>query len=120
MASPRSTHPVHDGRPPLHGDALEDGEHGQEDVVEGGDAVVGSLPLLHADGHVLRAGVGPRGGVLLRPLGARVGRRALLVDLVCGQTEDARANIFKLYMYCTRYSEFLHHSENFTIIKVST
>ena len=28
--------------PSLHGDALEDGEHGEQDVVELGDAVVGS------------------------------------------------------------------------------
>ncbi len=40
------THPVEYLRPPLHGDALKDGEHGVADVVEGGDAVVGSLPLL--------------------------------------------------------------------------
>ena len=42
------TDPVHDGGPPLHGDALEHGEHGVDDVVEGGDPVVGPLPLLQA------------------------------------------------------------------------
>ena len=42
------TYPVHDGGPPLHGDALEHGQHGVDDVVEGGDPVVGPLPLLQA------------------------------------------------------------------------
>ena len=41
-------HPVHDGCPPLHGDALEGGEHGQHDVVEAGDPLVGTLPVLKA------------------------------------------------------------------------
>lgn len=44
------THPVHDICPPLHGDALEDGHHGVDDVVKGGDAVVGSDPAETADG----------------------------------------------------------------------
>jgi len=35
---------VHHGRPALHGDALEHGEHGEANVVERGDAVVGPLP----------------------------------------------------------------------------
>ena len=42
------TYPVHDGGPALHGDALEHGQHGVDDVVEGGDPVVGPLPLLQA------------------------------------------------------------------------
>ena len=42
-------HPVHDGCPPLHGDALEGGEHGQHDVVEAGDPLVRARPLLQAD-----------------------------------------------------------------------
>ena len=46
------THPVEYWGPALHGDALEHCQHGQDDVVEGGDAVVGSLPLLQADGLV--------------------------------------------------------------------
>lgn len=37
-------HVVEDGRPPLHGDALENGEHGKQDVVELRDAVVGADP----------------------------------------------------------------------------
>ena len=37
---------------------LEDGKHGKADVVEGGDPVVGPLPLLQADGHRQVAGVG--------------------------------------------------------------
>ena len=48
------------GRPPFHGDTLEDCEHGKADVVEGGDPVVGPLPLLQADGHVLVAHVGAK------------------------------------------------------------
>ena len=46
------THPVQYWGPALHGDALEHCQHGQDDVVEGGDAVVGSLPLLQAHGLV--------------------------------------------------------------------
>ena len=42
-------HPVHDGCPPLHGDALEGGEHGEHDVVEAGDPLVRARPLLQAD-----------------------------------------------------------------------
>ena len=42
------TYPVHDGCPALHGDALEHGQHSMDDVVEGGDPVVGPLPLLQA------------------------------------------------------------------------
>ena len=43
------TYPVEDRRPALHGDALEDGEHGQDNVVEAGDPLVGPLPVLQAD-----------------------------------------------------------------------
>lgn len=49
-SSPPPTYPVENLRPSLHGDALEDGQHGEEDVVEGGDAVVGPLPALLALG----------------------------------------------------------------------
>ena len=42
-------HPVHDRCPPLHGDALEGGEHGEHDVVEAGDPLVRARPLLKAD-----------------------------------------------------------------------
>ena len=38
--------PVEDVRPALQGDALEDGEHGEDEVVKVGDAVVGTLPEL--------------------------------------------------------------------------
>lgn len=38
------THPVEDIGPPLHGDALVHGEHGEAKVVEVGDAVVGPRP----------------------------------------------------------------------------
>lgn len=37
-------HVVEDGRPSLHGDALENSEHGKQDVVELRDAVVGADP----------------------------------------------------------------------------
>ena len=37
---------------------LEHCEHGKADVVEGGDSIVGALPLLQADGHGQVAGVG--------------------------------------------------------------
>ncbi len=44
------SYPVKYRSPPLHGDALEDCEHGIDDVVERGDAVVRPLPLLEANG----------------------------------------------------------------------
>lgn len=44
------THPIEDGRPPLHGDALEDRQHGEPDIIEGRDAVVGALPPLQTHG----------------------------------------------------------------------
>ncbi len=40
----RLTYEVEHFCPSLHGDALEDGEHGEQDVVKLGDAVVGSEP----------------------------------------------------------------------------
>ena len=61
-------HPVKDVDPALHGDALEHCQHGEPDVVKGGDAIVGSLPLLQADGDVEVAGVGARGGLLRHPI----------------------------------------------------
>ena len=48
----RFSHPVHDGGPALHGDALEGGEHRQHDVVEAGDAGVRTRPLLQANGLI--------------------------------------------------------------------
>lgn len=39
-------YPIEDGGPALHGDALEDSEHSEADVVEGRDAPVRPLPLL--------------------------------------------------------------------------
>ena len=48
------TYPVEDVGPALHGDALVDGEHGEAEVVEVRDAVVGAGPpataLAAADG----------------------------------------------------------------------
>lgn len=43
------TYVVHDGGPALHGDALEDGQHGETEVVEVGDAAVRSDPVDVAD-----------------------------------------------------------------------
>lgn len=48
MIVKQETDPVQDGGPSLHGDALEDGEHGEDDVVEAGDPLVGTLPVLKA------------------------------------------------------------------------
>lgn len=42
------THPVEDIGPALHGDALVHGEHGEAEVVEVGDAVVGPRPAAPA------------------------------------------------------------------------
>ena len=43
-----AAHVVEDSRPSLHGDALEDGEHGKQDVVKLRDAVVGADPGISA------------------------------------------------------------------------
>lgn len=51
-------YPVQYGSPALHSDTLEDGEHGEADVVEAGDTAVWSLPLIHADRGVGVAYVG--------------------------------------------------------------
>lgn len=45
-------HPVEDISPALHGDALEDCQHGEEEVVEVGDAAVGAVPPAAALGAV--------------------------------------------------------------------
>lgn len=49
------TYPIEDGSPALHGDALEDGKHGEADVVEGRDASVRPLPLLQARAFLILA-----------------------------------------------------------------
>jgi hypothetical protein len=41
----RATHVVEEVRPPLHGDALEYGEHCKQDVVKLSDPVVGPFPV---------------------------------------------------------------------------
>ena len=41
-------HPVEHVRPALHGDALKHRQHGEQEVVEVGDATVGPLPALPA------------------------------------------------------------------------
>ena len=46
----RLTYPVKDLSPALQCDALEDGQHGVEEVVEVGDPVVGAVPVLPALG----------------------------------------------------------------------
>lgn len=45
------TNPVQNGSPPFHGNALENGEHGQSDVIERRDPVVGTYPALYARGR---------------------------------------------------------------------
>jgi hypothetical protein len=45
-----STHIVHDGGPSLHGNALENGDHGKGNVVKWGDPIVGPNPLGQAQG----------------------------------------------------------------------
>ena len=52
------TYRVQNGNPVLHGDALEDGEHGEPDVVKAGEPVVGAGPLLQANRGVGVAHVG--------------------------------------------------------------
>ena len=57
------SYPVKYWGPPFHGDTLEDGQHGEPDVVEGGDPEVRTLPLLEADRDVGFAGVGAGRGL---------------------------------------------------------
>ena len=45
----RTTYPIEYRCPTFHGDTLKDGEHGEPNVVEGGDAEVGALPFFEAD-----------------------------------------------------------------------
>ena len=40
----QGTHPVHDVSPPFVCDALEYSYHGEQDVVEGSDAIIGARP----------------------------------------------------------------------------
>lgn len=41
-------YPVQYGSPALHSDTLEDGEHGEADVIEACDTLVWSLPIFSA------------------------------------------------------------------------
>ena len=43
------SHPIQEWRPALHGDALEDGDAGKDDVVERGDPKVWTLPRVLSD-----------------------------------------------------------------------
>ena len=73
------TYVVEDVHPALHGDALEHGEHGEQDVVKVGDAVVGSDPVLPAH----------------RAVGTRPGRRLHAAREVCRQfTWEERTSCF--------------------------
>ena len=61
---------IHDLRPALHGDALKDGQHGEKDIVERGDAVVRSVPavldaldVVHLDEYLVRAREAARRGL---------------------------------------------------------
>ena len=47
--------------PCLHSDTLEDGQHGEANVVKRRDAVVGPFPLLCTERHGEVAGVGSTG-----------------------------------------------------------
>lgn len=42
------SYPVQNGGPPLHGDALEDGEHGKANVIKVCDSVVRPIPGIEA------------------------------------------------------------------------
>lgn len=42
------TYVVEDVRPSLHGDALEDGEHREQDVVKVGNSKIGAFPVFPA------------------------------------------------------------------------
>lgn len=53
------SYPIEDGSPALHSDALEDGEHGEADVIEGGYPPIRSLPLLQARAARAVTHVGP-------------------------------------------------------------
>ena len=81
----RRTYPVKDLSPSLQRDALEDGQHGVEEIVEVGDPVVGSVPVLPA----------------LRSLGTLVGsstwngvfHHLIRVVVEAGFMEDAREEL---------------------------
>ena len=57
------SYPVKNGCPTLHCNTLEDGEHGEANVIKGGNAVIGSFPFFQADGDVGLTGVGPNRGL---------------------------------------------------------
>lgn len=48
----KQPHPVQNISPALHGDTLENSEHGKQEVVKVGDAVVGAVPALPALGAI--------------------------------------------------------------------
>ena len=52
------TYPIKYRCPSLHSDALEDSQHGVYDIIEGRNAIIGSLPLFQADGNFRITGVG--------------------------------------------------------------
>lgn len=76
-------YPVQYGSPALHGDALEDGEHGEADVVEAGDAAVWSLPAIGALRGISVAHVGTHWRLVLVVRVARIWLFAVLNYLLC-------------------------------------
>ena len=75
-----NTHEIHHVGPSLHGDALEHRQHRQPEVVEVGDAEVGSLPVVetHVVGSFARAVVVlQRGAVEARAVLRAAGVRTL-------------------------------------------
>lgn len=87
--SSQRSYPVQDRRPALHRDTLEHGQHSKTDVIEAGDAEVGTFPLLNARtfATVTHVGTGRSYRVVVRV--ARRRKFALLHYLTCdlGKTE---------------------------------
>ena len=73
-------YPVKNLCPPLEGDALEDGEHGLDEVVEVGDAVVGAGPVLAAHRAL--------GAVVVAPARDGLLHHLVRVDVEAGLVKD--------------------------------
>lgn len=82
------TDPVENFGPSLHGDALVDCKHGEADVVEVRDAVIGSLPA----GPALRAVDGAAASVASLGAGCRQLTFCCGVD-ICAQTHQSAEHV---------------------------
>lgn len=86
-------YPIQYRSPSLHGDTLEHGEHGETDVVKGGDAIVRTLPPLQTHRVAVATPIAPL-QLRLRLIIGVAGCRcvALLNNFICSA---ARINKIK-------------------------